>query len=80
MYADASNPDLLDGVVNKIIVPMVETAKEKSLELGFIDEQKWQKGIADLASSGMPPNVTFFYTWFKGVATKAFSYRMMVLP
>ena len=70
VYADSNNSELLDGVVNKIIVPMTETAKEQSLKLKLIDESTWNKGIYDLQITGMPPNGTFFYTWFKGLAIK----------
>jgi len=70
VYADAGNPRLLDGMVNKIIVPMVETARDKSLEMEMIDKLTWAQGISDLERSGMPPEGTFFYTWFKGVALK----------
>ena len=70
VYTDANNEELMDGVVNKIIVPMVETAKERSLGLGLIDEDTWAKGIKDLCISGDPPEGTFFYTWFKGLAIK----------
>lgn len=70
VYADELNPGLLDGMVNKIIVPMTQTAREKSLEMGLIDEETWNRGIADLENSGVPPEGTFFYTWFKAVAVK----------
>lgn len=70
VYADAMNPELMDGVVNKIIVPMTQTAREQSLELGLVDDATWQKGIADLEKSGIPPDGTFFYTWFKAMAVK----------
>ncbi len=70
LYADAANPRLLDGMVNKIIVPMVETSKQESLKLGLAEEATWTRGIRELSASGDPPDGTFFYTWFKGVATK----------
>ncbi len=70
LYADAGNPVLLDGMVNKIIVPMTQTAKEKSIGMGLIDDAEWEKGISDLEKSGDPPEGTFFYTWFKGVGVK----------
>lgn len=70
VYADARNLVLMDGMVNKIIVPMVQTARERALEMGIVDKSTWEKGIADLERSGMPPNGTFFYTWFKAVGVK----------
>lgn len=70
VYTDANNPTLMDGVVNKIIVPMTKTACQQSFALGLIDEATWEKGIADLAASGIAPDGTFFYSWFKGVGVK----------
>lgn len=70
VYGDAVHPKLLDGMVNQIIVPMVQTAKERSLRAGWADERTWAQGIRDLEASGNPPEGTFFYTWFKGVALK----------
>lgn len=71
VYGDAIHPQLLDGMVNQIIVPMVETAKARSLVAGWADEATWRQGIRDLAQSGNPPEGTFFYTWFKATAVKA---------
>ncbi len=70
VYSDSSKPDLMDGVVNKIIVPMVESGKTQILESGLVDRSTWDQGIADLLKSGKPPDGTFFYTWFKGVGIK----------
>lgn len=72
VYTDANNPALMDGVVDKIIVPMTRTARQQSLALGLIDEATWEKGIADLAASGIAPEGTFFYSWFKGVGVKGY--------
>jgi ubiquinone/menaquinone biosynthesis C-methylase UbiE len=69
LYADASRPALLDGMVHKIIVPMVETAQEVTLKRGAFDKESWDRGIAELYRSGLPPDGTFFYTWFKALAT-----------
>jgi len=70
VYTDSSNADLMDGVVNRIIVPMVESAKARILRSEMVDKSTWDKGIEDLGKSGMPPEGTFFYTWFKGVGVK----------
>ncbi|MBN1782956.1 methyltransferase domain-containing protein [bacterium] len=70
LYADASCPDLLDGMVNKIIVPMVKTARESAIQQGLAGEAEWAEGIADLEKSGNPPGGTFFYTWFKSIGVK----------
>ena len=70
IYADGHNPELLADVVNKIIVPMTETAKEAAISTGYTDEATWEKGISDLAATADPSNGSFFYTWFKGVGIK----------
>lgn len=70
LYADANYPDLLDGMVNKIIVPMVKTARESALDQGMVDPETWNRGIRELEASGDLPNGTFFYTWFKSIAVK----------
>ena len=54
IYADGHNPELLDGVVNKIIVPMTETAKEAAISAGYTDEATWSEGMADLAATADP--------------------------
>ncbi len=70
VYTDSSKPDLMDGVLNRIIVPMVESAKTRILKSNWVDQTTWDRGIKDLGKSGTPPNGTFFYTWFKGVGVK----------
>ena len=70
VYTDANDLELMDGVVNRIIVPMVESAKVQVLESKLVDEATWDRGIEDLAKSGIPPYGTFFYTWFKGLGVK----------
>lgn len=70
VYGDLKHPELLDGMVNQIIVPMVQTARTRSLDTGWIDEATWNEGIKDLEVSGVLPGGTFFYTWFKATALK----------
>jgi hypothetical protein len=70
VYGDAGRPRLLDDMVNRIIVPMVETAREQALQLRLTEAETWSRGIAELTRSGIPPEGTFFYTWFKGIARK----------
>ncbi len=70
VYADALNQALRDGIVNKIIVPMTETARDQSLEMGLIDSDTWGKGIRELEAISVDQEGTFFYTWFKGLAIK----------
>ena len=70
VYTDANDLELMDGVVNRIIVPMVESAEVQMLESKLVDEATWDRGIEDLEKSGTPPYGTFFYTWFKGLGVK----------
>jgi len=70
VYGDLGKQKLLNGMVHKIIVPMVQSAKEQILDEKIVDLPTWNKGISDLSSSGNPPDGTFFYTWFKGIAFK----------
>ncbi len=70
IYVDAGNPGPMSDGINKIMVPMLESAREQALKLGLIDEATWRKGIGDLCRFAEPPGGTFFYTWFKGVGVK----------
>lgn len=70
VYTDASDLNLADGVLNKIIVPMVASAKEQVLAAGIVNKSTWDKGMGDLEKTALPPQGTFFYTWFKGVGIK----------
>jgi SAM-dependent methyltransferase len=69
LYADADSPQLLDGMVNHIIVPMVKTVRETAVSR-LMNPSDWDRGITELEASGNPPEGTFFYTWFKAVARK----------
>lgn len=70
VYADAGKKEMLDGMVNKIIVPMTQTARASALSSGLTDAGTWRQGIMDLEASGCPSEGTFFYTWFKALATR----------
>ena len=70
VYGDGFRPELLDGMVNQIIIPMVQTARQRSLDNGWLDETAWEQGISDLHETSIPPNGSFFYTWFKAVGVK----------
>ena len=69
VYSDESRPRMVDGFVRKTIIPMVETAREKSLELGLVDNDGWKKGIEDLYKTAEPGG-TFCYTFFKATGVK----------
>jgi ubiquinone/menaquinone biosynthesis C-methylase UbiE len=70
VYTDNNDTKLMDGVLNKIIVPMAKTARERALSLKLIDPATWEQGIADLERVAFPPDGTFFYTWFKAMGSK----------
>ena len=70
VYADQSHPDLLDGVINQIIAPMVYSAEEQVLGSGFMEKDEWDSGLEDIRRVARHPDGTFFYTWFKGVGVR----------
>jgi ubiquinone/menaquinone biosynthesis C-methylase UbiE len=73
VYADQSNPVLLDGVINQIIAPMVYSAEKQVLDSAFMEQDDWDRGLADIREVARHPKGTFFYTWFKGVGFKRLS-------
>ncbi len=70
LYADASQEQLLDDMVNKIILPMMKGAGEMIMKHQIIDQHTWEKGIQDIRLSGVPPEGSFFYSWFKATGIK----------
>jgi SAM-dependent methyltransferase len=70
LYADRLKPDLRDGMVNHIIVPMVQSAEQQILDENLVGEDVYRQGIADLSHVDEIEEGTFFYTWFKAVAKK----------
>jgi len=70
LYGAALNGPALQEGLDKIFVPMVETAREQALEQGLVGKVEWERGIKELRASGEPPDGTFFYTRFKGIALK----------
>jgi len=73
VYADQSNPVLLDGVINQIIAPMVYSAEKQVLDSALMKQDEWDRGLADIREVARHPEGTFFYTWFKGVGLKRLS-------
>lgn len=70
LYADRLCPELRDGMVNHIIVPMVQSAEKQILDENLVPKDTYTKGIADLSRVDEIDEGTFFYTWFKAVAKK----------
>lgn len=71
VYADPSNQELLEGVVNRIIAPMVLSAGDRVLEQQLLTREDWEKGLQDISNVASSDEGTFFYTWFKGCGISA---------
>ena len=71
LYADHLKPALRDGMVDHIIVPMVQSAERQILTDNLVPKDVYQKGIADLSRVDEIDEGTFFYPWFKAVAKRA---------
>ncbi len=69
VYVDASRPALVDGFTRKTFTAMVEGVRDQALEIGLIDRQTWNQGIADLYRTTQADG-TFCYTFFKGVGIR----------
>lgn len=70
LYADRLKPALRDGMVDHIIVPMVQSAEHQILADQLVPKDVYQQGIRDLSRVDEIDEGMFFYTWFKAVATK----------
>jgi ubiquinone/menaquinone biosynthesis C-methylase UbiE len=70
IYADEASAAARSDGLNKILIPMIESAKQQALDLKLIDHVAWDKGIAQFRHLAQAANGTCFYTWFKGVARK----------
>ena len=69
VYADSSRPEWVEGFTKNTFTAMVEGAKEQALQMGLVDVQTLERGIADLYATANEDG-TFNYTFFKGVAVK----------
>jgi SAM-dependent methyltransferase len=69
VYVDGSNPEWIEGFTRNTFIAMVEGVKEKALGLGMMDEESWDRGIADMYKTANSEG-TFCYTFFKGVAAR----------
>jgi SAM-dependent methyltransferase len=70
LYADRLKPALRDGMVDHIIVPMVQSAEGQILTQKLASREVYERGIADLSRVDQIDEGTFFYTWFKVVGKK----------
>lgn len=69
VYVDAAKPELVDGFTKKTFTAMIEGVREAALTAGLIDQDTFDKGIAELYRTTEPDGV-FCYTFFKAVAVK----------
>jgi len=70
VYADQSNPELMDWFVGKTIVPMVEGVEQEAIDRQLIEVPVWEQGLADLRAVRYASDGTFCYTFFKAVGRK----------
>jgi len=70
VYADASRPQWVDGFTIKTIVAMVKGVKQRSIDMGLIDEIAWENGIRALCRCAENPDGVFCYSFFKATGIK----------
>ncbi len=70
LYADCLKPALRDGMVDHIIVPMVQSSERQILDENLVPKDVYERGIQDLSRVDQIAEGTFFYTWFKAVGRK----------
>jgi SAM-dependent methyltransferase len=69
VYVDHSRPDLVEQFSRKTFIAMVEGIHEQAISMGLIDQQTWNKGIADLYRA-TESDGTFCYTFFKATGKR----------
>lgn len=69
VYVDTSKPGLVDGFTRKTFTAMIEGVRESALKAGIIEEDIFNRGIADLYRTTEPDGI-FCYTFFKAVGVK----------
>jgi len=69
VYVDSSQPEWIEGFTKNTFIAMVEGVKRQALDLRLIDQETWERGIADLYATATYDG-TFCYTFFKGLALK----------
>jgi len=70
IYADAGRPEWVEWFTVKTITAMVKGVKELSQQMGFINEEDWERGIQALLRTAAHPDGVFCYTFFKATARK----------
>jgi hypothetical protein len=69
VYVDSSKPGLVEGFTRNTFIAMVEGVRQQALEGKLMDENLWDKGIAELYESAGDDGV-FCYTFFKATAIR----------
>jgi ubiquinone/menaquinone biosynthesis C-methylase UbiE len=69
VYADPSRPELVDGFTRKTFAAMVGGVRERAIEAGLSDPERFEAGIRALHRTTEPDGV-FCYTFFKGVGER----------
>jgi SAM-dependent methyltransferase len=69
VYADASRPELVDGFTVKTFTAMVDGVRERAIDAGLADAERFDAGIRALHRTTEPDGV-FCYTFFKGVGER----------
>ena len=65
VYADAGNPQIVDGFTKKTFIAMIEGIREPAVAAGLMTPTEWDEGIGDLYRSAESEG-TFSYTFYKG--------------
>jgi protein-L-isoaspartate O-methyltransferase len=69
VYVDSSRPELVDGFTKNTFTAMIEGIREYAIQNSVLDENTFDKGIADLYRTTQSDGV-FCYTFFKGIGYK----------
>lgn len=70
VYVDASRPDLVDGLIKKTFIALIEGVREPVIQAGMEEPDLFDAGIRALYRTAEPDRV-FCYTFFKAVGEKA---------
>ncbi|MGD1005767.1 MAG: hypothetical protein ABR980_00860 [Ignavibacteriaceae bacterium] len=69
VYADESNPDLVEGFTKNTFTAMIEGVKEEAISENLIDDATFEKGVSDLYKTAGTGGV-FCYTFFSATGIK----------
>lgn len=69
VYADATQPAMVDGFTRKTFTAMVEGVGQQAIAQQLIEPEAWTRGVRDLYRTAEEDG-TFCYTFFKAVGWK----------